>query len=129
MLQRNQALVDAMETHGYDVKDLANKMGVTLPAVYNWIRGGRPRAAQRAKLEELLGIEIKKTTKNEVETTTPKAVPVKANGEPKTNGTHPAPARLVTVRVSGDGLLLEMQVKHETAAKVIEVLGFTPAAS
>jgi len=128
MRQKNQALVDAMEVHGYDAKDLAQKIGVTLPAVYNWIKGGKPREPQRAKLTELLGIEMGKPATNDVEIIdtpeAPKAVPLKINGASKTNGAHPAPPKPISVRVSGDGLLVEVQVKHETAMEVLEALGF-----
>jgi transcriptional regulator with XRE-family HTH domain len=127
MRQKNQALIDAMETQGFDAKDIAQMVGVTLPAVYNWIKGGKPREPQRAKLTELLGIEIGKPAKNDVEIIdVPEAptVSFKINGAPKTNGVHPAPAKPISVRVSGDGLLVEVQVKHDTAMEVLEALGF-----
>lgn len=118
MRQRNQALVDAMEAHGYDVKDLAKKTGVTEATVYNWMRGGYPRAPQRAKLAELLSIDIDRSTNG-----------VEIADEPEfAQDNHirlePAGTKPVTVRVSGDGLLLEVHVKHETAMKVFAVLGF-----
>jgi hypothetical protein len=141
--------------------NIAQKIGVTLPAVYNWIRGGKPRQPQRAKLTGLLGIDIveaagqveretraaafqaghaerekrvaamaavyeaRRAEANDVEIVdAPEAptVPFKINGASKTNGAHPAPAKPISVRVSGDGLLVEVQVKHETAMEVLEAL-------
>jgi transcriptional regulator with XRE-family HTH domain len=141
MRQKNQALIDAMETQGYDVKDIAQKVGVTLPAVYNWLRGGKPRAPQRAKLTEILGIDVENAAKVAVREQRAAALRTAVLEKhvakyAKANGAEPEPAkensmrleagpmRPVTVRVSGDGLLLEVQVRRETATQVIEVLGF-----
>ena len=106
MPHKNQALIEAMEANGFDVRDLANKVGVSQPTIYNWIKGAMPQNAHRAKLAELLGIEIEQLGEpNDV--------------EPHKNGVELPENGPIAIRITGEGLLLEMQVSRETARKVL----------
>lgn len=52
-------LVDWLANDGRSQAELARLLGVSQPAVYNWLRGtSRPEPPLRAVLEELTGIPV-----------------------------------------------------------------------
>jgi transcriptional regulator with XRE-family HTH domain len=91
----NQALVSAMESHGFNVKHLAAKVGVTPASVYHWLHGGVPQGTVRHEL-------IKVLERDEAELR-----PTRAD---------------ITVKISGDGFQIATNVSKETARKLVHQL-------
>jgi transcriptional regulator with XRE-family HTH domain len=111
----NHAIAMAMEERGLSSTELANAVGVSTASISNWLRGSKPNRLTRPKLAKFLGIDEAELVSNgespaDVNAGIPEGDIPLGNGAP------------ITVKITGEGLLLEMTVSKTTARSLLHML-------